>query len=182
MSFAINATPSHGAASHLRYTFKTVSQTIRNIIPALLLTFIAAGLALADDATFHRIEVPDAKGHLIKATLTFNDGNKTVEIRPVKGAAVTIPYAQIDKCSYEFTKKNRVNEGTIATAPVGIGAVMMLTKSKNHWLQIDYHDQDMPHEYVLRMQKKEYIPILDAMKNHAGIDTEILGNADKRSR
>jgi hypothetical protein len=155
---------------------------VKKIISALLFTFIAAGFALADDATFHRVEVPDAKGHLVKATLTFNDASKTVEVHPVKGAAVSIPYAQIDKCSYEFTKKNRVNEGTIATAPVGIGAVMMLTKSKNHWLEIEYHDQDLPHEYVLRMHKKEYIHILDAMKNHAGIDTEILGNADKRNR
>jgi len=93
---------------------------------------------------------------------------------------VNIPYGKIDKCAYEYTKKHRINEGSIATAPVGVGAVVMLTKSMNHWLEIDYHEQDIPKVFVLRMDKHDYIRILDSLKAHAGIDAEILGNADKR--
>jgi hypothetical protein len=33
---------------------------------------------------------------------------------------------------------------------------------------------------VLRMEKHEYLRILDALKTHAGVDAQILGNADKR--
>jgi hypothetical protein len=73
-----------------------------------------------------------------------------------------------------------VNEGTVATAPLGVGVVMMLMRAKSHWLEIDYHDQDIPKSFVLRMDKHEYLHILDALKSHAGIDTQILGNADKR--
>ena len=122
----------------------------------------------------------DAKGRENKAVLIFSDNDKAVEVRPAKGDAVSIPYAAIDKFSYEFTKHHRVNEGTVLTAPIGVGAVAMLTKSRSHWLEIDYQDQDLPKSYVLRMDKKNYIHILDAIKAHTGKDTEILGNANKR--
>lgn len=112
--------------------------------------------------------------------MTFSDDKKAIDIAPVKGTGVTIPYNEIDKFSYEFTKKHRVTEGTIATAAIGIGAVAMLTKSKSHWLEIDYREDDVPHTYVVRMDKHNYIHILDAIKEHTGKDAEILGNADKR--
>src|SRR5262249_23273257 len=134
----------------------------------------------ADETSFHRIQVPNAKGKPVKAVLTFSDGNKAIQIQPAKGNALSIPYDAIDKFSYEYTKKHRVNDETIATAPLGIGAITMITKSRLHWLQIDYHQQDLPKEYVLRMDKHEYLQILDAIKTHTGKDAEILGNADKR--
>lgn len=153
---------------------------MRKIVPYVLLTVIAASLGWADDTSFRRIEVADAKGRQIKAVLTFNDAHKAMEVQPAKGNLVSIPYAQIDQCSYEYTQHHRVNEATVATAPVGVGVVMMFTKSKSHWLEIDYHDGEQPHAFVLRMDKHNYIRILDALKAHTGIDAEILGNAKKR--
>ncbi len=141
---------------------------------------IAAVLCTAEETSFQHIKVVDAKGRENKAVLIFSDNDKAVEVRPAKGNAVSIPYAAIDKFSYEFTKHHRVNEGTVLTAPIGVGAVAMLTKSRSHWLEIDYQDQDLPKSYVLRMDKKNYIRILDAIKAHTGKDTEILGNANKR--
>ena len=149
------------------------------IASTLLLILIAAGLGLAEDASFHDVRVPDAKGRQLKAVLTFSDADKAVEVRPAKGDAVSIPYAEIDKCSYEYTKQHRVSSGSVVTAPVGVGAVVMLTKSRSHWLEIDYHEQEVSKVYVLRMDKKDYIRILDAIKAHTGKDTEILGNAKK---
>jgi hypothetical protein len=122
-----------------------------------------AGLGRAEETSFRTVKVSDPKGRQVKAVLTFSDKDKAVEVRPAKGDPVTIPYAQIDKCSYEFTK-----EGTI-----------VLTKAKEHWLRIEYHD-DAPKVFVLHMEKKDYLHILDALKAHTGIDAEILGNADKR--
>lgn len=150
------------------------------LLAAISLVAIAGvNVCFADDVSFHRIEVPDKDGKQSAAVLTFSD--KAVEVRPVKrGDAVNIPYSVIDKVSYEFTKKHRVNGGTIATTPVGVGAVMMFTKSKSHWLEIDYHEQDVAKTFVLRMDKHEYIAILDALKAHTGIDAEVLGNAEKR--
>ncbi len=150
---------------------------------AILLIVIfsfGASLCFADDVSFRHVKVPNLKGQQIPAMLTFSDSDKAVEVRPVKGDAVNIPYGVIDKASYEFTKKHRINEGTIAMAPTGVGAVLMFTKAKSHWLEIDYHDQDAAKAFVLRMDKHEYLKILDALKAHAGIDAEVLGNANKR--
>jgi hypothetical protein len=140
---------------------------------------LAVSLCFADDVSFHRVKVPTANGKQIPAVLTFSDGDKALEVHPAKGDAVTIPYSAIDKASYEYTQKHRVNEGTVATAATGVGAVLMFTKSKSHWLEIDYHEQDTRKVFVLRMDKDEYLQILDALKAHAGIDAEILGNAKK---
>lgn len=161
--------------SLLRYTFKTVKRIV--CLPLLVLV---ANFALAAETSFRGVKVPDAKGKQTKAVLTFSDEHSAVEIYPAKAPAVSIPYNKIDKCSYEFTKKHRISEGTVLTAPIGAGAVLMLTKSMSHWLEIDYHDQDLPRVFVLRMDKHNYLRILDALKAHTGIDAEILGNADKR--
>lgn len=146
------------------------------------MTLLGASLGSAEETSFQRVKVPDAKGGQVKAVLTFSDNDKAVEVRPAKGAAVSIPYAEIDKFSYEFTRKHRINDASIVTAPIGVGAVMMLTRSKDHWLQIDYREQDVPKTYVVRMDKHEYLHILDAVKSHTGKDTEVLGNADKRRK
>ena len=168
--FARNAKP------RLRYTFKTVTR----ICSILLLSASLSISAFADETSFHRIQAPNAKGKPIKAVLTFSDNNKAIQIQPARGHGLSIPYDAIDKFSYEYTKKHRVTDETIATAPLGIGAVAMLTKSRSHWLQIDYREQNVPREYVLRMDKHEYLQILDAIKAHTGKDAEVLGNADKR--
>lgn len=162
----------------IRYT----GETVKTILCVLLISFLAPAHSLADDASFNRVRIPDPKGKAVEAVLTFSDDHKALEIQPVKGTAVRIPYDQIDKFSYEYTKRHRVTEGTIATAAIGIGAVAMLTKSKSHWLQIDYHEEELPKTYVVRMDKHNYIRILEAVKAHTGKDAEVLGNADKRRR
>jgi hypothetical protein len=155
---------------------------VKTIVSILLIACFVPALSLADDESFSRVKVPDTKGKAVDAVLTFNDSKKAVEIHPAKGDPIKIPYDQIDKFSYEYTKKHRVSEGTIATAAIGIGAVAMLTKSKSHWLEIEYHEEDLPKTYALRMDKHNYIRILEAVKSHTGKDAEVLGNADKRRR
>ena len=152
---------------------------MKRILAVLLLIFTVVTLGVAEETSFNRVTAPDSKGKLSKAVLTFSDEHKAVEVHPAKGSVVSVPYSEIDKFSYEYTKKHRDNEESILTAPVG-GAIFMLTKSKSHWLQIDYHEGDLPKSYVLRMDKHEYIRILDAVKAHTGKDPQVLGNADKR--
>ena len=153
---------------------------MRKILSAVLFLVISTGLGFADAATWH-VKVPDLKGRQLKATLTFNDTGKVVEVRPAKGDAVAIPYAQIDKFSYEFTNRHRAAPGTmVMIASAGTGAIVMLTRSRSHWLEIDYHDQELPKAFVVRMDKRQYLNILDALKAHTGNEAEILGNARKR--
>jgi hypothetical protein len=148
------------------------------VLPLLLFAF--AAFSLADQVSFRRIQVPDSKGRPAKGVLTFSDASKSLEVRSTKGTSITLPFTQIDKFTYEYTKKHRVSEETIATAPIGIGAVAMLTKSRSHWLEIHYREQDVLKEYVLRMDKHEYLRILEAVKKYTGKDAEVLGNAEKR--
>ena len=153
---------------------------MRRILSAVLVLAIFSVLSFANAATW-QVKVPDQKGRQLKATLTFNDAHKAVEVRTVNGDAVDIPYEQIDKCSYEFTKRHHAAPGTTAMiASAGTGAIVMLARSKSHWLEIDYHDQGLPKAFVLRMQKRDYLNILDAMKAHTGKEAEILGNAKKK--
>jgi hypothetical protein len=155
---------------------------VKRISSAVLVTLFAVNLGLAEETSFQRVKVPDTQGRQIRAVLTFSDNDKAVEVRPLKGEVVSIPYAQIDKFSYEYTRNHRINDTSMVMAPIGVGVVMMMTKAKNHWLEIDYRDQDVPKTYVVRMDKQNYLRILDAVKSHTGKDAEVLGNADKRRK
>lgn len=153
---------------------------MKKIILIVLVIFLVVTLGSAEETSFSRVAAPDSKGRLSKAVLTFSDDHKAIEVHSLKGPAVSIPYDEVYKCSYEYTKKRRVNEESIFTAPLGVGAIVMLTKSKSHWLEIDYREGEVPKSFVLRMDKHEYLRILDAVKAHTGKDAEVLGNADKR--
>ena len=135
---------------------------MKNTALISLLWLLAASVSLAADSSF-RVRVPDLQGKQSKAVLTFDDQTKAIEVRLNKKDPVLIPYGSIDKCSYEYT-----NEGT------------MVSDSKVHWLDIEYHDQDVHKTVVLRMNGHDAVRILDALKAHTGIDAEVLGNADKR--
>jgi len=137
---------------------------VKRIVLAIFAIVLAVGFSRAEETSFRTIRVPNLQGKHIKAVLTFSDNDKALEVRPAKGDPVTIPYGQIDKCSYEYT------------AELTIG----FTEARSHWLKIDYHDQDAHKAFVLLMDKHDYLRILDALKTHTGIDAEILGNADKR--
>ncbi len=153
---------------------------LRNATVAFLVAIlIAANVACAQEGSFSRVKVPDAKGNQAKAMLTFSDEHKALEVHPAKRDAVSIPYGAIDSCSYEITRKHRVSAASIITAPIGVGLVVMMTRSTSHWLEIHYHD-DIPKVFVLRMDKHEYLRILDAFKAHTGIDVAVLGNVYQR--
>jgi hypothetical protein len=93
---------------------------------------------------------------------------------------VAVPYDQLDKFSYEYTKKHRITQGAVVmVASLGAGAIVMLTKSKSHWLYIDYHEQSVPKSVVLRMDKGDYKKIFNAVKTHTGKEIEFLGDAKK---
>jgi hypothetical protein len=67
-------------------------------------------------------------------------------------------------------------------ASLGAGAIVMLTKSKSHWLYIDYHEQSVAKNVVIRMDKGDYKKIFEAVKTHTGKDVEMLGDAKEKSK
>jgi hypothetical protein len=67
-------------------------------------------------------------------------------------------------------------------ASLGAGAIVMLTKSKSHWLYLDYHEQNVPKSLVLRMDKNEYQKTFEAIQTHTGKELEFLGEAKGKSK
>jgi hypothetical protein len=156
---------------------------LKRLLVVLQAGVLLVPLAFADDAGFGRVRLADPKGRQTNATLTFHDENKSVVVRVADKELAVIPYADVDRFTYEYTKKHRVTQGAIVMlASVGAGAIVMLTKSRSHWLEIDYREKDVAKSVVLRMDKREYRSILDAVKAHTGKDVEMLGNANKSKK
>ena len=135
---------------------------MKRLLLAFFALLIAVNYAVAADVSFNRVKVPTPSGKQVKSVLTFSDTDRAIEVRPVKGKIdpVNIPYAEISKCSYEITEM----------------------PTRNHWLEIHYTHDQIPKTFVLHMDGRNYLRILDAIKSHTGQDAEVLGNAVKRGR
>jgi hypothetical protein len=156
---------------------------MRRFIATLLIVMLGVNLGLAEEVAFRGVKLADAKGKQTDASLIFSDELKNVTVRVADRDFVAVPYDQIDKFSYEYTKKHRITQGAIVmVASLGAGAIVMLTKSKSHWLYIDFHEQNAPKSVVLRMDKKEYQKIFAAVKTHTGKDVEFLGDAKDKKK
>ena len=102
---------------------------MKKIIFALVTTVAMGNLSFADNDAFH-VKLADAKGQQADARLTFSDENKNLSVHVADRDLVTVPYDQLDKFSYEYTKKHRITAGAITmVASLGAGAIVMLTKS-----------------------------------------------------
>ncbi len=141
---------------------------------------VTASTCFAEDVAFNGVKLADAKGKQADARLILEDSHNDLLIRVADKDFVDIPYDHLDKFSYEYTKKHRITTGAIVmVASLGAGAVVMMTKSKSHWLYIDYHDQDVPKTIVLRMEKGQYKKICDAIQAHTGKTVQYEGEASK---
>ena len=149
----------------------------RIVLGAVLLLVVGISkLTRAEETAFNRVKVADAKEKQTDARLIFSDSNGTLVVKVADREFVNIAYSQLDKFSYEYTKKHRITQGAVVmVASLGAGAIVMMTKSKSHWLYIDYHEQDVPKSVVLRMDKNEYKKIFDAVKAHTGKEVEFVG-------
>ena len=156
---------------------------MERIMGVVLLICAVVNLSLAEETAFRGVKLADAKGKQSDASLIFSDSNKNVVVRVADRDFTTIPYDQIDKFTYEYTKKHRITQGAIVmVASLGAGAIVMMTKSKSHWLYIDFHEQNAPKSIVLRMDKKEYKNIFEAVKTHTGKEVEFLGDAKDKAK
>jgi len=156
---------------------------IKKTLSVLLATLAIGSLSFADDTNFRGVKLADAKGKQADANLIFRDSSKDLVVRVADRDVVTIPYDQLDKFSYEYTKKHRITQGAIVmVASLGAGAVVMLTKSKSHWLYIDYGDQAAPKTVVLRMEKGDYKKIIAAVPTHTGKQVDFLGDVSKNKK
>src|SRR5229473_1197210 len=155
---------------------------MKKIICAVVTALTLASFSFAEETAF-KVRLADPNGKQAEARLIFSDDNKNMAIHSADRDSVTVPYDQLDKFSYEYTKKHRITQGAVVmVASLGAGAIVMLTKSKSHWLYIDFHEQSVPKNLVLRMDKNEYQKIFDAVKAHTGKEVEFLGDAKEKQK
>ena len=142
----------------------------------------AGQLQLCGGTNFRGVKVADAKGK--QADATWSSATTTgIVLRVADRDFVTIPYDQLDKVSYEYTKKHRITQGALVmVASLGAGAVVMMTKSKSHWLYIDYHEQNVPKTIVLRMDKHAYKNIIAAVDSITGKQVQFLGDGGRKKK
>jgi hypothetical protein len=166
---------SHSSAQAERNNMKKFT----SFIAMILLLSVTSSFGV--ETAFNGCKLADVKGKQADARLIFSDDAKSIIVRSLDRDIAKIPYESIDKVSYDYAKKHRVTQGAIVmVASLGAGAIVMLTKSKSHWLYIDFHEQNAPKSLVLRMDKNEYKKIFDAVKSHTGKEVEFTGEAAKQ--
>jgi hypothetical protein len=154
----------------------------RNLLTLCMAIAVAASTCYAEDVTYG-VKLADAKGKQADAKLILEDSHHDLLIRVSGRDFVDIPYDHLDKFSYEYTKKHRITQGAIVmVASLGAGAVVMMTKSKSHWLYVDYHDGDAPKTIVLRMEKGQYKKICNAVEEHTGKTVQYEGDAKEAKK
>ena len=117
--------------------------------------------------TFKKSKVIDNQGKEQPAEMEFDSEQKRLKVSARKTLLAEIPYAAIDKLEYEMAARRRVKEGAVVMiASLGIGAVVMLTKSKNHWLYVNYKPSDK--QMTLKLDKGEYERILKVAAAQTG--------------
>lgn len=148
---------------------------MKRMLSLVLAGLLCSAVVRGDETAFSKVKVADPTGKQADARLIFSDSDKKVVVRVAERDFVTVPYDHVDKFSYEYTKKHRITQGAIVmVASLGAGAIVMLTKSRSHWLYIDFHEDNAAKSVVLRMDKNEYKSILDAIKTHTGKDVVML--------
>jgi hypothetical protein len=151
----------------------------------LIAVGMAISAAFAQDTVFGDVQLPGAKGTLTNATLRFADDEKVVVVHSADGNSLQIPYDRVDKLSYEYTQQHRIKQGValaaLSTWTAGAGVVVAFTKSKSHWLEIDYMDQNVPTSLVLRLDKSDYQAVCDVAKARTGKDLTNVGRMDLKS-
>lgn len=153
----------------------------------LLCLLLACGLvtgtgSAADTVSFNRVKLADPKGTQTDAQLQLNDADRKIVVRVAGSDFLVIPYETLDKASYEYSKKHRITPGAIVmVASLAAGGIVMLTKSKSHWLYLDFHEGQIPKTVVLRMHKDDYKQILEAVKTHTGKEIVYVGEEPKKN-
>ena len=139
-----------------------------------VLIFLALGVAVANthaqDVIFNKTKYSSVKQPKESGVaLTITESKMVIRGKKENGVSAEIPFASIDAMSYELSARHRVAEGaSVMLLSPGVGAVMMATKTKSHWLNVEYHDATAKQEMVLRLDKSEYEKVLATLEARTG--------------
>jgi hypothetical protein len=172
-----------------RYSAWIVFVITRTLV--VLVAVISSATGFGQTQTFHKTQMFDSKG-LESIDLSFDQQTQrmTVQLRKVIFTEV-VPYAAIDKLSYQVAAHRRVSQGTQVIQRGGVlyfapplfllpgasliaASVVMLTSEKNHWFYVDYKQDGIARHLALKLDKSEYKQVLKTSKEQTGKNVEIL--------
>lgn len=147
-----------------------IGQTHRLAVVFCLALVMLAPANRAQDVTFKKTRyssVKQPKESDVGVTIT--DSKILIKGKKENGITVDIPFSSIDSISYELSARHRVGEGAgVMMLSPATGAILMLTKTKSHWLGIQYHDGEAKQEMILRLDKSEYENVLSTLESRTG--------------
>ena len=140
------------------------------------LTLVPGGLA--QDVTFSKTRYSSVKQPKeADVVLTITDSKILIKGKgkKVSGIDMEIPYSSIDSSSYQLAARHRVAEGAgVMALSIGAGAVVMATKTKSYWLDIEYHEGDAKQLTVLRLDKSEHEKVIATLEARTGKHIAVL--------
>jgi hypothetical protein len=155
---------------------------MNHAILALALILALAPAGMAQDFTFSKtryssVQQPDETS--VKLSITESD--ILIKGKPLSKKApaidMAIPFSSIDAMSYELTTRHRVSEGAAVMGySLGVGAILMATKTKSHWLTIEHQESGVTQSTTLHLDKSEYERVIAALEAKTGKHVEILGS------
>ena len=143
-------------------------------ILSLMLILALVPAVLAQDVTFNKTRYSSVKQPKeVDIILTITDSKILIKSKgsdnKVAGVDAEIPFSAIDSMSYELASRHRTGEGAaLMGASLGAGAILMATKTKSYWLDIEYHEADTTQLTILRLDKSEQQKIVETLQAKTG--------------
>lgn len=155
------------------YGFDQVSLPLRTFVFAAiagLAALVCVRSARADDVTFSKSRYSSVKQPKESdVALTITDSKLVIRGKKDNDLNLEIPFSSIDAMSYELAARHRTGEGaSLAMLSPGAGLVLMATKTKSHWLDIEYHQGDAKQLTILRLDKSEYEKVISTLEARTG--------------
>jgi hypothetical protein len=145
---------------------------------AIVIGLLFTSNGFASDVSFKKakfLTVKDKKQKELDVELRITDTKFVLLDRKTSQPEAEIPYESVKNMSYELANRHRVAEGAVLmVASLGAGAVLMMTKTKSHWLAVEYRNGDADKLAVIRMHKDEYGDIIAAIESKTGKKVEVL--------
>jgi hypothetical protein len=147
----------------------------RLTLAAAFIVIILGCLPLAAQTKFDHVEylksvqqAEKTKGEPVKGALFLDSAKKSIEFLDKDGATTfAIPNSAIRSLHYERTSRPRYAEGLLIAWP------LLFTKSKKHYLTIQYTDAGGEgHFAILHLDKSNYQQILAATEAQTGLKVD----------
>jgi hypothetical protein len=142
---------------------------------AAVLCLAALTLALASfaqDVIFNKTRYSSVKQPKeAEVILTITDSKVLVKAKEANGIALEIPFTSIESMSYEVAARHRVAEGAMLGS-----LLLMTTKTKSHWLDIEYREGHAKQLTTLRLDKSEYQHVIATLEAKTGKNIATLNS------